>query len=703
MSVILHLSDLHLGKQQAWERATDDKADIVPADENSRLAVIRTSLMAVKDHLKSKKLKLDAVMIGGDVTTAHDDEGFARFSGLLEEVKIAPFDQIIIVPGNHDVDRDRDPGTPEKYELFLKHTRAVKMRTPFCDGVDTASSAAEAILELDDCIIVAVNSANWCGVASTSSGGGSHRFDVARVSERQLEYLTDELRDYDVDEKIKFVLLHHHLLPVTEDEETKPFESFTNLARLRAWISRHGFHAVLHGHKHQSVVTWDHVHDFGDHTVPAIEVLIVSAPMPTSWGAPVCRIVRIGEAAGRKPVAHAPRLELDTVNAERHERRITPTGMKIDLYEPVPSPPASVAIDAPTADAAYERLVSELGRRPGRLLNVVCVVRQPESAERIPTNFAGKLLDPQQWFEDAVKWWQISAPSLVASGDAPFNHGERLYSAPGVGKGELDKAAAILGSTKAVVFLTGNQEIRSRPAPAFMAVQLVRVSEEGGDRLDCIGYFRKQDLTLWWPANVGELRAIQKYVLDLGTDTPVRAGHLVTIAAEAIHDFVMPKLSGTTVDRLVDLRPEVLMEMAYGAAHGPADISDPAGRNAINSLWAQTFSDIGTVAKDGSVEDFPSLGIARLLEHLRVFRDVGGRANAELLIRRLEAVYDRAYRARRASGTASQRRVFAKELFALIGGVLEAVEHSMSELAGPSAGGTTASGSSRAPARKRGA
>jgi hypothetical protein len=291
----------------------------------------------------------------------------------------------------------------------------------------------------------------------------------------------------------------------------------------------------------------------------------------------------------------------------------------------------------------------------------------------------------------------------VASGDAPFNHGERLYTA-GTRKGELDKAAAILGSTKAVVFLTGNDEIRSRPAPAFIAVQLVRATDADGDRLDCIGYFRKQDLTLWWPVNVGELRAIQKHVLDLGTDSAVRPGHLVTIAAEAIHDFVMPTLSGTTVDRLVDLRPEVLMEMAYGAAHGPADASNTSQRNAINSLWASTFNDIGTVAKDGTVEDFPSLGVARLLEHLRVFRDVGCRKNVDLLIKRLEAVYDRGYRARHTSNTSSERRAFAKELFALVGGVLEAVEQSMSELGSGADGGASpgrSAGSRESTRRKR--
>ena len=161
------------------------------------LAVIKTSLTAVKEHLRTQGLELDAVIVSGDITTAHDEAGFTRFSELLMTVAIAESEQIIVVPGNHDVDRDADPRTAEKYASFLKHTRSVGMRTPFCDGVDSFdNSAARPVLELDDCIVAAVNSANWCGTKIASAVGGDHRYDVARVSETQLEFLTDQLRDH---------------------------------------------------------------------------------------------------------------------------------------------------------------------------------------------------------------------------------------------------------------------------------------------------------------------------------------------------------------------------------------------------------------------------------------------------------------------------------------------------------------------------
>lgn len=670
MSTILHLSDLHLGDADAWERNTDDKVGLVPQDENTRLSVIRTSLMAVKRYLIKEGLELNAIVVSGDITSRYDTTGFARFGQVLDEVKLAPTKQIVAVPGNHDVDWEQEPGAPEKYARFLEHTRAQGMRTPLCDGVDfsgdPADCEAEPVLMLSDCVLVAVNSANWCGVRLGTTRRNRAVYDIARVSEPQLDRLTDTLRAHETSGLVRIAVLHHHLLPVTEDEEVKPFESFTNLARLRAWLRQHNFHVVLHGHKHEPTLTWDHIYELSRHDKPARRVLVVSAPTPTSWGAPLCRLIQTGESAGGRPVPHAPRVVVKTVIAERHERPIEPECVSVALDPGPVDPPGYIAIDAPTADAAYERLVHELELHPGKLLNVTCVVRDAESAERPPTNFAGEaskeILNPAMWLADAVDWWQKAAPELVVAGEAPFNHGQRLYAA-GTGRGAIERAAERLGSTKAMVLLIRDDELRAGEAPAFVAVQLVVATDREGDRLDCVGYFRKQDLTLWWPVNVAELRKIQKYVLDLPSAKRLRAGRLVTIAAEAIHDDVLPQLAGTLVDRFVDLRPELLMEMAYGVAHAAVEDGDD-----VLQLWTDVLGDIG------GTRDFPSLGIERLLEHLRVFRDVGGKDHLKPLIKRLEAVSDRAHRAKRTSKTKSQRERHSEELFGMVGEVLEGVE-----------------------------
>jgi hypothetical protein len=690
MSTILHLSDLHLGEADVWERQTDDKVGLVPQDENTRLSVIRTSLKAVKRHLDQAGDQLDAVVVSGDVTSRHDQSGFERFGALLAEVDLVPTEKIVVVPGNHDVDWQSEPGTEAKYARFLEHTRAQGMRTPLCDGVDFVADPAECkagpVLPLADCVLVALNSANWCGV---KLGADGDVYDVARISEPQLDRLTDILRGYETGDLVRIAVLHHHLLPVTEDEEVKQFESFTNLARLRGWLRHHRFHAVMHGHKHQPALTWDHVYDLGDHRKPARRILVISAPTPTSWGAPLCRLIRTGEATGRRLVPQAPCVLAETVRAERHERTIEPEGVSLPLDPGSSEPLGLVAIDAPTADAAYERLVQALDAHPGKLLNVTCVVRDPESAAQPPTNFARgipeniargipEIADVRLWMNDAVSWWQEPAPELVATGEAPFNHGERLY-AVGLDDGPLDHAAKRLGSTKATVLLVRPGELRAGgETPAFVAVQLVKATDAEGDRLDCVGYFRKQDLTLWWPVNIAELRAIQKHVLDLPVAKRMRAGRLVTIATEAIYDDVFPELAGTVVDRFVDLRPELLMEMAYGVAHSSADEQDT-----VLKLWTDVLKDIGGTG------NFPSLGIERLLEHLRVFRDVGNEAQLKPLIKRLEVVSDRAHRAKTESRTKTDRERFSKELFEMVGEVLEAVEETMRARHGTAASDTS--------------
>lgn len=671
MSTILHLSDLHLGDADAWERKTDDKVGLVPRDENARLSVLSTSLKAVQRHLAAQDASLDVVVVSGDITSKYETVGFERFGALLDQLKLVPAENVVVVPGNHDVDWRRDPGTPAKYAQFLEHTRAKRMRTPICDGVDFTGdpkdSEADPVVLLDDCVVVAINSANWCGVKLGGARRKDNVYDIARVSEEQLDRLTDMLRAYDTTELVRIAVLHHHLLPVSENEEVKYFESFTNLARLRAWLRDHGFHAVLHGHKHQSALTWDHVYEFAHHDKPPRRMLVVSAPTPTSWGDPVCRLIQIGDASGRRAVPFAPRADIQTVIAERHERAIAPERVTVALDPGTPDPPGLVAIDAPTADAAYERLVHELGNQPGKLFNVTCVVRDAQSAEKPPTNFAVELPETGRWFADAVAWWQVAAPELVAHGEAPFNHGERLH-ATGTGPGALDRAAQQLGSTKATVLLVRQEELRvGTDAPAFVAVQLVRATDSQGDRLDCVGYFRKQDLTLWWPVNVGELRRIQKYVLDLLTTKRLRAGRLVTFATEAIHDEILPRLAGTLVDRNVDLRPEVLMAMAYGAAH-----ASPENRDEVLQLWTDVLRDIGG-PREARTGDFPSLGIDTLLEHLKVFQKVGDNEHLTSLIKRLESVSDRAQRAKRVSRTKSDREEYSEQLFDLVGEVLNAL------------------------------
>jgi hypothetical protein len=344
---------------------------------------------------------------------------------------------------------------------------------------------------------------------------------------------------------------------------------------------------------------------------------------------------------------------------------VIPEALSIPLDEGRQDPPGLLAIDAETADAAYEQLVHALEQAPRHLLNVTCVVREPESAERLPTNFAGQIDHPETWLRDAVDWWQKAAPALVAEGAAPFNHGERLYST-GPEPGALVQAAERLGSTTAMVLLVANHELQpGGKSPAFVAVQLVRAGDEKGDRLDCVGYFRKQDLTLWWPVNVAELREIQRRVLDLESVEGIRPGRLVTISVEAIHDEYLPQLAGTRVDRLVDLRPSDIIQLAYSAAHGSDE-----HRDTINKQWKDVLGDIGSP----HTRDFPSLGVRELIEHLRLFESLGAPNNIAVLIKRLERVYDRAHRARTESKTKSATQKYGKELFALMTEVLDAVD-----------------------------
>jgi hypothetical protein len=49
---------------------------------------------------------------------------------------------------------------------------------------------------------------------------------------------------------LRIVILHHQLLPISLDEEIKPFEALTNPAQVRDWMADSDIQLVLHGHKH---------------------------------------------------------------------------------------------------------------------------------------------------------------------------------------------------------------------------------------------------------------------------------------------------------------------------------------------------------------------------------------------------------------------------------------------------------------------
>lgn len=667
MSLILHLSDLHLGTPSGWQLDYTDRFGLNPdAAGETKIDHLRRTLGALGEELTNTGRMLDAIVVSGDVTNANAPDGPAAFGTMLDELGEAKpaNDKIVVVPGNHDTDWREEPGKAAKFKHFLDLVRR-PYRSPLIFGLDYDGATLERrtgsrpkarpILDLDDAVVVALSSADFCGVqegrtkspwsdivASYRAGDMSDDakaarklatddlrslrvHDMARVHKYQLDALKmrlDELptwRDADLDARVRIAVLHHPIGPMASVEEVKSFEALTNLEQVRSFLYFNGFHVVLHGHKHESHLGWDWLLPAGNElNAIARRTLVVGSPGDFRPGQTVCRLLDTRPDSDQ-PVAGAPRLRIIDVAGVRTSQpaQVDFAGPSMSLAQPfVRSDDIGTpwVVRARTADAAYQQL-RDLPTDYAIPRPVVSVVDDAASARELPVNYPEA--KGARWLESLVEWWQHPRPEAVrAFAGSDFNHGERLYGS----ENAIRRATLALPSSKAIAMLIRDDEAgrRERDFPSLTAVQLhVRPAADKGMLLDAVGIYRKQDLSLWWPVNMAELAYIQGMALgfaldNLELDKPVVAGRLIAMAAIGMHDRVLPEMAGTALDRAVDLRPEWPHRLAYLAAQPRAD---------TEAEWTEALADVGKATESDVL--VPSIGLDQLQAALAMHRDLG--------------------------------------------------------------------------------
>lgn len=150
------------------------------------------------------------------------------------------------MPGNHDVPRDAAPGSTQRYESFSRVWRDHGCVVPWLDGIDTLSTSApdrHRLVAADrSWAIYPVNTSNWShvtsilpeplrslwdGIPDTLAAGDTAiaaqlrsqlqalaRYDMARISERQLEALRTIVASTpqpDHGRQLRIAVMHHHL------------------------------------------------------------------------------------------------------------------------------------------------------------------------------------------------------------------------------------------------------------------------------------------------------------------------------------------------------------------------------------------------------------------------------------------------------------------------------------------------------------
>ena len=662
MAWILHISDAHLGKPVRDQYLDASKRPLLrPRDRLTTQVVMRNTLDALArwDDVDV----FDAVIFSGDITNFAREDGYERLGQLLDLLgpRRPPDESIVVVPGNHDVTWGTSPGSEGRYELFNRFVRSQPFVSPLLDEIDLKpdgsinASAPSPILEHPEFLIMAMNSSNWCGAveapdedsvdwqkalrftrpklrrAATEELRKLRQHDVARISGEQLHGLeraleTRGLRDAG-DGRVRIAVLHHHLLPVSTREEIKTFESVTNLGEVRLWLTDRGFDVVVHGHKHEAALFWDHVHDPSETAArPERRMLVISAPGHFAPGELICRVLEILPRApherGIRPSAStAPMLRAHAITGRRRGEDVgAPAAELVALWRgtmEAVAPPFHYVYGR-SVDEVYERLQSlfyEHGEQ--QLQDLLCVVQAPPAQGTVPAGYppTGET-DEESWFLSLVKWWQLKQSRVIGRSELlPFNHGERIYGWSG---DAVLRAAQVLAddqsTTRSVIILVdprreaGHSDVEY---PAFVLVQLRLVNRA----VEIVGYFRKQDVRHWWATNVAELIKLQREALRALREHGVRArqGRVVTFASSALVDEVLPALAVTGVDRMLDEDPNQLWRLAYAAAH-PNLVPD---RTEYLRRWQQLMADL-----DSPNERIATAGLQELAEHMALVAEL---------------------------------------------------------------------------------
>lgn len=366
--------------------------------------------------------------------------------------------------------------------------------------------------------------------------------------------------------------MHHQLVPVSNDEEIKPFDALTNLGEVREWLAGNDVDVVLHGHKHIGMLAKETFRTNMPGGLPPIKQILIAATGT------------IGHGQSRRAEL-AKLFDFDVKLPTIRRARVTSipavsSGVPISLSS-LPTAEARLGYDpsatefsGETLRQVYEQLLAHAdGENQHHLGPIVCRVRDASTAGELPASYpSGDALDDagtQSWFEDMVKLWQ--SDSRLTSMD--FNHGERIFgkTRPNQLQRVIDALASDPTTSRAVIDLldqtTDDVTEASVKFPAFCMVQF-RI--EAG-RVQAVGYFRKQEMRYWWPINVAELKSLQSRVCAgvAKRGRPAIPGEIVTITAMPTYGSSFPRVAITKVDRLVDENPGRLLRMAL-CVYNPA-------------------------------------------------------------------------------------------------------------------------------------
>lgn len=611
-AVFLHITDPHLDGGRQVIKRDDHKIVIGGIAHQSRDALLDASFERVAAVLAERQIQLDGVIVSGDAADRSSHDGHTHLLDLIK-THFSDFgvsaSNIVVVPGNHDVLRGTAPGSVERYQSFNSVWRNAGCVTPWLDGIDASSTPIEHHYLLgpaQDWIVLPINSSNWSQIEIELPAKVSEiwprlhdipdlepevsaalrdtlddlvHVDMARISEAQLEFARKLLAKANSNGKtrpLRIAILHHHLRAPGVREELKPFADLTNLSLFRTFLREQKIDVVIHGHKHESAISYDYIDDGAGGDLHRALVVSGGSLIGGGDGCPVRMLTFRG-------LPSIPELSIEEFGIPRGgvktDIRSTPPHRLWQKEEVLPEGP--VLLQSTDINILYDRAIKVVSDQGGGGTLILHLDTDDDGLGALPlprtyevpgiSDEVGRV----KWLSELVKWWQEPHSKLAVR--LPQAHGARMRRFGG----KLDQVERIKQllrtktTTRAIAvlldpFVDFEMGLKKEEFASFCLVQFSRreVSRGGGasagefekPRLDCIAYYRAQEFRQWWPINMAELRLVQRQISAAIGALP---GRITTIAADARYNATAPMQAIVPIiDRWSDHSPETLHILA---------------------------------------------------------------------------------------------------------------------------------------------
>lgn len=529
---LLHLSDLHFAPTAF---AFTDKER--QPDPNQLISMLRRD-----PELETPP---EAIVISGDVSSRGDPTAYEYALRFIQALQAQwPAAKLLVVPGNHDVLLDEPADPHHAFVAMLKQVYGDEFSTlyPFAlpDGRFARRQCLVAIHRVPGrLLIVAANSAANIKAATTTTPDGERVIDDrAHLDDEVLELIAEKLKGLGDGRELRVFVMHHHLLPFIPDWEQTIQRSSApgaldasmvgNSAELQGWLGSHGFHMLLHGHKHKSHGRLDTL--WRPDADEGASVLIVGggssgvvhaqrAPQPLSYN-----ILTAERGVGSWTVQVSVRKIPDSKEPGRNPS-------EYHSYSTVVGPPpasAPLIFHAESTEDCHRAIAQ---RTTGKRLlpNFISIVETSEYSHP-PTVMLGSrgagLEDVERAFIALHPEWKPTEqepnlewrPLLEAHTHGyRFRHGPLMFNLPRPkdASSPIEHALDSLGGehrSRAYVPIAhvdvGNPKAREL-LTGLTGLQFIE--DENAESLDLVATFRKLELSFWWAVNMYECSKLLRW------------------------------------------------------------------------------------------------------------------------------------------------------------------------------------------------